>query len=195
MLKLFGETKIDFVRYHDAGDRRFGFDQRAGDLSPGIASGGTEMFDTDFTGGTVVHIVLEKSPMTDADVRKLVDSRTQNCPISRCKPSPGAQAAQSLQYIIRTSNENTDKSKKSGGALRGSVANLLRGSSPEFIGSNRRPQGRRNPLGNPPAKTGDSQGDREVRTGPKAGDRYQVEWRRIPRGPQVSLRPASCDQV
>ena len=75
MLRLFGDTKIDFVRImvpaiivsvliSVLGVVCFWHRQIVG---PG-------MFDTDFTGGTVVQIVLKPDqPMNDAEVRKLVE--------------------------------------------------------------------------------------------------------------------------
>ena len=102
MLRLFGDTKIDFIRI----------------MVPaiiisvlisvlGVAAAwhrslvGPGMFDTDFTGGTVVQIVL-KAPMNDAEVRKLVEGDEKYLPDSTVVAVEGKE---NLQFIIRTSNQ------------------------------------------------------------------------------------------
>ena len=91
MLRLFGDTKIDFV----------------GIMKPAIAISvlisvlgvaaawhrsivGPGMFDTDFTGGTVVQIVLEDDTMTDAEVRETGRERSKSiCPTRPSSPWKG----------------------------------------------------------------------------------------------------------
>jgi SecD/SecF fusion protein len=107
MLRLFGDTKIDFVRI----------------MVPaiivsivisvlGVACAwhrslvGPGMFDTDFTGGTVVQIVL-KNAMNDADVRKLVEG-DEKLPDSTVVAVEGKE---NHEFIIRTSNQEPQQVK------------------------------------------------------------------------------------
>ncbi len=110
MLRLFGDTKIDFV----------------GIMKPAIAISvlisvlgvaaawhrsivGPGMFDTDFTGGTVVQIVLQEK-MTDAEVRKKVESEAKYLPDSTVVAVEGKE---NLQFIIRTSNQQPKEVEQS----------------------------------------------------------------------------------
>ncbi len=110
MLRLFGDTKIDFVSI----------------MVPAISVSilisvlgvfcfwhrsvyGPNMFDTDFTGGTEVHIVLrEGSSMTDAQVRKLAESDTKNLPDATVT---AVEQKENTQFIIRTSNQDPTQVK------------------------------------------------------------------------------------
>ncbi|HEX3997783.1 MAG TPA: protein translocase subunit SecD [Pirellulales bacterium] len=109
MLRLFGDTKIDFVAI----------------MVPAICVSvlisvlgvvcfwhrsvvGPGMFDTDFTGGTVVQIVLkDSSPMTDAGVRALVEPDAK-LPDSAVVTVEGKE---NRQFIIRTSNQDPNQVK------------------------------------------------------------------------------------
>ncbi len=157
MLKLFGETKIDFVRY----------------MKPAIAVSvlisvvgivcafqrGKEMFGTDFTGGTEVLMAFQndlKPPVSDAYVRKTIDddAKVLTDPTVQAVTS---QEGQSLQYNITTSNEYTEQVKQELGRL---FAGKLRTNSVEVSGVHKieapAPKPGENPLGNPPPKTGEA---------------------------------------
>lgn len=108
MLRLFGDTKIDFVSI----------------MVPAISVSilisvlgvfcfwhrsvyGPNMFDTDFTGGTEVHIMLRtNSSMSDAQVRKLVEPETKSLPDATVTAVEGVDVKENTQFIVRTSNQD-----------------------------------------------------------------------------------------
>jgi SecD/SecF fusion protein len=118
MLKLFGETSIDFVSV-----MKPAITVSILIVVVGVACAflrGKDLFDQDFRGGSEVQVVFQPGltpPMTDNEVRKILDAR----PHSKDQPDilpdvtvnavMSAEGGQGTQYIIRTSNDQTTEVK------------------------------------------------------------------------------------
>ncbi len=107
MLKLFGDTHIDFVSFMKPAITASILISVAGIACAFMR--GKELFDTDFNGGVEVQLVLNE-PMNDADVRAQIDNPSQ----ATALPDPTIVGVEfhgqpNLQYNVKTSNTDTKK--------------------------------------------------------------------------------------